>query len=187
MASKSNAQTWSYSASAFTYFVPEDQDYLQPTVTADRGALHLEARYNYEDLHTASAWIGWNFNAGSTVAFAFTPILGGVFGDTNGIAPGYEASLSWKSLVLYSEGEHVIHPSDSSENFFYNWSELTVAPKEWCRLGAVIQRTKAYESDRDLQRGLLAGVSYGKADMSAYVFNPDEDRPIVVVAVDVGF
>ena len=167
--------------------MPEDQDYLQPTVTADRGSLHLEARYNYEDLHTGSAWIGWNFNVGSTVAFAFTPILGGVFGDTNGIAPGYEGALNWKSLELYSEGEHVIDSDDSSESFFYNWSELSVAPNDWCRLGAVIQRTKTYESGRDLQRGFLAGLSLGEADMSAFVFNPDDDRPIVVVAVDVGF
>lgn len=186
-AGKAIAEPWSFSASAFAYFVPEDQGYLQPTVTADRGSLHLEARYNYEDLHTGSAWIGWNFNVGSTVTFAFTPILGGLFGDTNGIAPGYEGTLRWKSLELYSESEHVIDTDDSSEGFFYNWSELTVAPRDWYRLGTVIQRTKAYESDRTLQRGLLAGISYGKVDMSAYVFNPDDDRPIVVMAVDVAF
>jgi hypothetical protein len=186
-AGKAMAEPWSFSASAFTYFVPEDQDYLQPTLTADRGSLHLEARYNYEDFHIASAWVGWNFNVRGTVTFAFTPILGGVFGDTNGIAPGYEGTLSWKSLELYSESEHVIDTDDSSDSFFYTWSELSVALSDWCRLGSVIQRTKAYESDRELQRGFLAGLSYGKADMSAYVFNPDDDRPIVVVAVDVGF
>lgn len=184
---KATADPWSFSASAFTYFVPEAQDYAQPTVTADRGSLHLEARYNYENLRTGSAWIGWNFNVGSTVTFAFTPILGGVFGDTNGIAPGYEGTLNWKSLELYSESEHVFDTDDSSESFFYNWSELSVAPRDWYRLGTVIQRTKAYESHRDTQRGVLAGFSYDKVDMSLYVFNPDDDRPIVVMAVDVGF
>lgn len=38
--------SWSFGVSAAMYLVPDDQDYLQPTFTADRGRLHLEARYN---------------------------------------------------------------------------------------------------------------------------------------------
>jgi hypothetical protein len=48
---------WSFSASAYTYIVPDDHDFVQPTVTADRAWLHLEARYNYEALETGSAWV----------------------------------------------------------------------------------------------------------------------------------
>ena len=55
---------WSLSASAYGYLVPDSDDYVQPTITADRGRLHLEARYNYEDLDTGSAWIGYNFSFG---------------------------------------------------------------------------------------------------------------------------
>ena len=58
---------WEFSASAYTYFVPdsdESDDYVQPTFTADRGWLHLEARYNYEALDTGSAWLGFNFAGG---------------------------------------------------------------------------------------------------------------------------
>lgn len=186
-ADKAVAQPWLLSVSAFTYFVPEDQNYLQPTVTADRGRLHLEARYNYEDLETGSAWIGWNFSAGETLALEFTPMVSVVFGNTDGVAPGYKGSLSWKRLELYSESEYVFDTGDKSDDFFYNWSELSVAPDDWYRLGGVIQKTKSYESHRELQRGLLAGLSYDKADMSAYVFNPDDDRPIVVVAVEVTY
>jgi hypothetical protein len=46
----------------------------------------------------------------------------------------------------------------------------------------VIQRTRAYASSRWLQRGLLAGVSVGIASLTAYVLNPDDSRPIVIVA-----
>ena len=45
-------RNWSASASVYQYLVPDDRDYAQPTVTFDREWLHLEARYNYEDLHT---------------------------------------------------------------------------------------------------------------------------------------
>src|SRR4051812_23027036 len=86
---------WAFSLSAYAYVVPDDDDYIQPTITADRDWLHLEARYNYEDLNTASGWIGYNFAGGNKLAWEFTPMLGGVVGDTNGVAPGYKGSLSW--------------------------------------------------------------------------------------------
>src|SRR4051812_27673091 len=147
--------TWAISASVYTYFVPDDHEYVQPTITADRDWLHLEARYNYEDQNTASAWVGYNFAGGEKLAWEITPMLGGVFGDTAGVAPGYKGSMTWRNFELYSEGEYVFDTGDFSDSFFYNWSELTYSPVEWLRLGLAAQRTRAYESDRDIQRGLL--------------------------------
>ena len=54
-------KAWSFSASAYTYLVPDIRDYVQPTIAADHDWLHLEARYNYEALDTDSAWLGYNF------------------------------------------------------------------------------------------------------------------------------
>ena len=34
-------------------------------------------------------------------------MAGAVFGRTNGVAPGLELTLSWKSVELYSENEYV--------------------------------------------------------------------------------
>jgi len=180
---EADEKAWSFSVSATTYIVPDSREYVQPTVTADRGWLHLEARYNYEALDTGSAWVGYNLSGGEKLAWEFTPMLGGVFGDTTGIAPGYKGSLSWWKLELYSEGESVFDTGDSADSFFYNWSELTLAPVDWLRFGLVTQRTRAYESDRDIQRGLLVGVSYRKLDLSAYYFNPDDEQPTFVIAV----
>jgi len=180
-------KAWSFSASVYTYVVPDSDTYAQPTVTADRGWLHLEARYNYEALETGSVWVGYNFGGGEKVAWEFTPMLGGVFGDLNGVAPGYTGSVSWWWLELYSEGEYVFDTGDSSENFFYNWSELTLSPVDWFRLGMVTQRTKVYETDRDIQRGFLVGFSYRSLDLTTYVFNPDDSDPTVVVAVGLSF
>ena len=186
-ASEADAKQWSFSASAYTYLVPDSRDYVQPTVTADRGWLHLEARYNYEALDTGSAWLGYNLGGGNKLAWALTPMLGGVFGDLTGIAPGYNGSLSWWKLELYSEGEYVVDPGDSSGNFFYNWSELSLAPVEWLRVGMVTQRTRAYQTDREVQRGFLVGLSYKMLSFTTYVFNPDESKPTIVLAVSVSF
>lgn len=184
---EADERAWSFSASAYTYFVPDDREYVQPTFTADRGRLHLEARYNYEALDTGSAWVGYNLSGGETLAWEVTPTIGAVFGDTTGIAPGYKGSLSWWKLELYSEGEYVIDTRSTSDSFFYNWSELTLAPAEWFRFGLVTQRTRLYKTVRDIQRGVLAGFSFKKVSLTGYVLNPDEDKPTLVLAVGLTF
>ena len=133
--------SWAFSAAAYAYIVPDGRDYVQPTVTADYGALHLEGRYNYETLDTGSAWVGVNFTGGSDVTWDLTPMLGGVFGATYGIAPGYKGSVNWWKLSLYSEGEYVHDVDNNSDSFFYTWTELTISPLEWLRVGFVTQRT----------------------------------------------
>ena len=187
VAASAASPTWSFSAAAYTYLLPDDGNYAQPTFTADRDGLHLEARYNYENLETGSVWIGYNFGGGEKLAWELTPLLGGVFGETTGIAPGYKGSVSWRKIELYSEGEYVFDSGTSSDSFFYNWSELALVPVEWFRGGLVTQRTRVYQTDRDIQRGLFVGATYEKLDVTTYVFNPDDSKPTVVVAVTVSW
>ncbi len=177
---------WSFSAAAYGYVVPDGREFVQPTFTADRGALHLEARYNYEDLDTGSLWVGYKFAGGEKVEWEITPTLGGVFGNTTGIAPGYKGSVSWWKLELYSEGEYVVDVGESSDSFFYNWSELSIAPLDKFRVGIVTQRTRVYHTDRDIQRGFLVGASLERVNFTGYVFNPDDD-PTFVFAVGFNF
>jgi hypothetical protein len=54
---------WSLDASAYTHIVPDSENYVQPTVAADRDWLHVEARFNYEDRDTGSVWLGYNLTA----------------------------------------------------------------------------------------------------------------------------
>jgi hypothetical protein len=180
-------KAWSFSASVSTYIVPNDQEYVQPTLTADRGWLHLETRYNYENLETGSAWVGYNFSGGEKLEWEFIPMLGGVFGNTTGIAPGYKFSLAYWKFDLSSEGEFVFDVGTSEGSFFYTWSELSISPVDWFRFGLVGQRTRAYQTDVDIQRGLLVGFSYKKIDFTTYVFNLDRDKPTWVFSVAVSF
>jgi hypothetical protein len=170
---------WSFSVAAYTYTLSDDRRYVQPTVTVDRDWLHLEVRGNYEALNTGSAWIGVNFSGGNTLEWELTPMLGGVFGDTAGIAPGFKGSLSWRRLEWYGETEYVVDSNIREDSFFYNWSELTLAPAEWFRFGMVTQRTRVYQSDREIQRGVMAGVSFKHVNVTGYVFDPDKDTRYV--------
>lgn len=180
------SEPWEYSFSGWAYFVPDDDDYLQPTATADRGRLHLEGRYNYEAQDSGSLWAGYNFGGGDELAWEFTPIGGGVFGETDAIAVGFEAWLGWKKLELYSEGEYVFDPSPDG-SFFYSWSEASFWPLEWLRFGLASQRTRAYESEREIGRGIFGGVAFEPLDVTVYVLDPDADDPTVILAAGVSF
>jgi hypothetical protein len=180
-------KAWTFSASAYTYVVPDDREYVQPTVTADRDRLHLEARYKYEALDTASAWVGYNFSGGEKLAWELTPMIGGVFGDTDGVAPGYKGTLGWWKLGLYTEGEYLFDTGNSSDSFFYTWSELTLTPVDWFRFGLVLQRTKLYQTEFEVQRGLLVGFTCKRVDFTAYVFDPGASQTTVVLSVGLGF
>jgi hypothetical protein len=179
-AGASAAPSWEFGAALFAYFVPEDSDFAMPILTADRGPLHLEGRYNYESLDTGSLFVGWNFETGSTLRLEATAMVGATFGDLEGVAPGYELTLSYDRFSLYDEGEYLVDLDDSDGNFLYNWLELNYVPLDWLRVGLVAQRTRAYETGLDVQRGLLAGVTYKNAEFALYLFNPGGDDAMVV-------
>jgi hypothetical protein len=178
---------WAFSAFAYAYLVPDDDDFLQPTVTADRGRLHLEARYNYEDLDTGSLWIGYNLTVDGDVTLAFTPMAAAVVGNTDGVAPGYLLSLSWWKLELWSEGEYVFDSHEEADSFFYSWSELSVWPLDWLGVGVTVQRTEIRDSDSEEQSGVLVGIACERADLTVYVFDPDESDSTVVISAGLSF
>jgi hypothetical protein len=90
-------------------------------------------------------------------------------------------------VELYSEGEYVFDLRDRSGNFFYNWSELTVSPVDWFRAGLAAQRTRAYKTDLDVQRGLLVSFARKKIDFTVHVFNAGWTDPTVILSIGVEF
>jgi hypothetical protein len=181
------APIWSGRASTATYVLPDDDNYVQPTVAIDRGAVHLEARYNYEDRRSGSGFIGWKFEFGRTVTLQLTPMFGAVVGETDGIIPALELDLAWKKLELYSEGEYVVDIRRLSNRFLYNWSEMSVRAAESLRAGLVTQRTRAHGAPLDIQAGLLVGVTLSKVEPVFYFFNPVSDARFFVASIAVEF
>ena len=182
-----DAKHWSFSAAAAGYVIPHSRSYLSPTFTADRGWLHLEARYNYENLHTASLWSGYNFTLSDKLEMKLTPMIGGDFGTKTAIAPGYLGTLSYKGIALFSQGEFVFDTRERRGSFFYTWSELSYAPAGWFRAGIVAQRTKAYQTELSVQRGFLVGLSHKELDFTTYVFDLGWTSPNFVITLGVRF
>jgi hypothetical protein len=178
---------WSVSAAASTYAVPDSDNYVEVVVTADERWLHLEGRCNYESLETGSAWMGYNFSAGKKLSFRVTPMAGAVFGKTAGLGAGDRITVGWRRLTLNSEAEWVFNTRARGDSFLYMWSELTVSPSHWLRLGLVGQRTRTYKTARDIQRGLLLGLRYKRVEITANVLNPDQQKPVYIISASAEF
>jgi hypothetical protein len=178
---------WSGSVSLSRYFVPDDEDYLLFVGAADRGPLHLEGRYNYEDRETGSLFLGWNVEFGEELLLQLVPMLGGVVGRTSGVAPALELTLGWGPFEYYLETEVVLDVGDVSSSYLYAWSELTASPLDWLRAGLAVQRTRVLQSGREVSPGLLVGLSAARADASFYLFEPGADDQYVVLSAGVQF
>ena len=181
------AHSWEFNLIVSGFLVPEGQSYASPTFMADHDTLHLEARYNDEALRTGSLWVGYNLSVGKKVVLDATPMVGGLIGDVNGIAPGLEFTVTYKKVELYSQNEYVFDTATKSGNFFYTWTQLTYSPLEWFKIGYVMQRTRAYQTPLDIQRGLLVGFSHKKVNFTTNVFNVGQAVPTVVLALGYSF
>jgi hypothetical protein len=163
----------SVSASAYYYIFPvSEENTLTLIGYLDYKSLHFEPRYNYEGQHTGSVFAGWKFEASGKLEFAATPMVGIVFGDVKGFAPGLELELSYKNFDFYSESEYVIDQAGSDFNYLYTWTELGYSPLEKLRAGVSIQRTRLYETGLDIQRGIFAEYSFWKFTAGLHYYNP---------------
>ncbi len=114
-------------------------------------------------------------------------MAGGVVGDTRGVAPGYELTLSYGRFELYSEGEYIFDTDDTANNFFYNWAQLGYSPLGWLSFGLASQRTRVYQTGLDVQRGFFVGFKYKNLSLNVFVFNPGWETPTVVSSLAVSF
>jgi hypothetical protein len=183
----SEKSVWSFSASAYYYTIPTEKNFISLIGTADHRSLHLETRYNYEDLQTGSVFAGWKVEAGEKFQFGFTPMAGIVFGKMNGVAPGLELDAAFSILDFYSETEYVADFAHQENNFLYTWGELGVNPFGSFRTGISYQRTKLYQTGFDIQRGIFAEYSYWKLKAAAYYFNPFSAGNFVIASLGLEF
>lgn len=162
---------WEFSGSAYVVDPPGSEAHATAILYGQRGPLHLELRFNYEDIDTGSLFTGWTFEGGGELAFAATPMLGFVGGRTEGVAPGLELDLGWRRFALYSESEYLFDTEDSADDFFYSWSTLTYGVTEWLDAGLVAERTKLVDTDFELQHGLALEFAFSRLELALYSYN----------------
>lgn len=176
---------WNYAVETDLYFT--DPFVFLPIFTANKGNLHLEARYNYEDLKTVSAWIGYNFTGGGEFEYFITPMVGAVAGRTNGIATGLEFTFSIIGFELYSESEYLFDVEAKENNFFYSWTDLSYSPLDWIWFGISGQLTGVYQTELEIERGVLLGVAYQNFEFTGYYYNAFTDDDFFMISLTADF
>jgi len=179
--------SWEFALTAFPTDVRGGDNYTSGIGVADRGPLHLEARYNYESVGARSAFVGWTFSGGDTITWEITPLLGGAWGSVNAFVPAVEASVGWRGFDFYIEAEYVRDNHEHSDSYYYAWSELGYRPAEWLRFGLAAQRTRAYGGDRDIQRGPFAQLTWRRVTLGGFWFNPGSKDQVFVASLGVAF
>jgi hypothetical protein len=167
-----SAEAWAFGIEADYYLFPTEANILPLILTADKGIVHLEARYNYEDRYSASVLGGLNFSFGKKLNVVLTPVAGIVFGRLSAAIAGLETDLNYKRLNFNSQTEWVIDFAGNEGNYIYTFDQLGMGITDHLVLGLTAQRTRLYETKLDLQRGIFAQYSFGKWNLSFSYFNP---------------
>jgi len=177
---------WAFESDINFYFIPEDF-FVLPVVRADHKKLHFEGRFNYEDRNTFSAWVGYNFEGGKSLQYVITPMASIVFGQTKGVASGLILELTFKRFELRTEAEYLFDSESVDNNFFYNWADLSYSANDWLSFGISGQRLRSYQTDLELQRGVLVCFTGKNLEATAYYYNPGLDSAFLLLTLSAEF
>ena len=121
----------------------------------------------------------------SEVLFGLIMVL--TFTGAISVATGLEFTLSLGRFELYSEMEYLFDANTSENNFYYNWSDLTYSPTDWLWVGISGQRTRLYETDLDIQRGLILGGGWKNLELTTYFYNIGTDDHFILLTFTATF
>lgn len=187
-AQDADSASWNFTTELNGYAFEGGDKFLLPVFKVDRDGLHVEARYNYEDMQTFSFWTGYNWSGSTTkLEYVITPMIGLATGNTKGFLAGFEASLVLGKFELYSETEHLWDAAGKEYNFLYTWTDLYFSPQEWWWVGLSAQRTRLYQTDLELQRGLLVGFAAGDWSFTGYAYNAGMGEAFGLLTVEFEF
>jgi hypothetical protein len=170
------------------FFQLGESTHLAPTASFDHGPLHLEGRYNYEDLETGTLFVGWGFRWGGDETFVrVVPLLGGAVGRSAGVLPGLEVEASWRRLSYWLEVEYLFDLRHAAGSFLYTWSELNLELTSFLWVGASWQRLKQERSERQLDVGPMIGAGVGPVSLSLYYYGLGTSERWALVTLEVRF
>jgi len=170
--SKTDAQS-SGSFQQYYYYYTGSSSTFAPIVNYKfENNLYLEGRYNYEDLHTASLYVGKTFENSSDFSLSFTPIAGAVFGLYKGASLGANLYVDYKKFSLSYQPQYTLSIASKENNFIYSWSDLTYEISKNFSFGVSAQFTKMYQVKSMVEKGVMLQFSYKNLTLPIYAYNP---------------
>jgi hypothetical protein len=162
-------------------FHRDGQSYVwMPVIHYESGkGTYAEMRYNYEDINTASIFLGKSFHVGSN-RIDVKPMIGISAGHFNGISFALNADAEMGSFFWSCESQFSIASKKSNTNFFFNWSEAGINVTKNLFAGLSYQYT-IESSNTESSPGILAGVSFGNITIPFYLFQPFSNNQLLVL------
>jgi hypothetical protein len=161
------------------------KEYIWMPVVHYKGSknFYAEARYNYEDINTASVYGGKSFTGGKKMSFSITPMAGLVFGKYKGVSAGLNSEADYGGLNFSSQLQYTINTKNKMENFFYNWVEISHSFLKKMYAGISLQQTILYKNGVTTAPGILLGFSSGNITVPLYLFNPASKQKSAVLGL----
>ncbi len=179
---------WSGSLAGYYYFIPGDK--IPPTITGctNHKSLHLESRYNYEDINSLSVFAGYNFEKQyGKLDVTITPMAGILVGHTKGVLPALELNASWCFITLYSENEYMLDFKGKKNYFFYSWSQLSAQTFKNISAGVLAQSLRWYQTKFAIQRGIYIEYNLKNFTLGLYYFNPFTAFNFTIISASFAF
>jgi len=151
------------------------------------GNWYVEARYNYEEMNTASLYVGKTFEHETLMSYcSITPIAGIVAGTFKGGAIGANVELDYRRIIFSSQSQYTFSIENRTTNFVYSWSDLSYRIKRWLSAGVSLQQTNIYSYTGTFEKGVLITLQYNKSlSFPVYMFNPSTNARYFVFGMNI--
>lgn len=148
---------------------------------------YAEFRYNYEDIKTASVFLGKTFEHGNgNRECSWTPMIGFSSGRFKGASLALNAEIAWKRSYISSQMQYSHSFAAREEHFYFNWSEAGYSLSRTFFAGIALQYT-LQAGLHDFQPGFLAGLNLGNFSIPMYLFSPLNGKRFMILGLNYEF
>jgi hypothetical protein len=165
------------------YMYQNEQSVIVPLVYYEtKNNWYTSLRYNYEEAETFSFQLGKNFSKEGVISYSVTPLAGLLGGKFKGASIGMQAEIELGNFSFYSEPEYCTQ-FNSAENFFYNWSELSVQLSKFFYTGLALQTIRVRQERGYVEPGIMFGATIRNFELPFYFFRPSVNQQYFVAGI----
>lgn len=148
------------------------------------GNWYGEARYNFDELNTFSLYAGKKFTGGNVLSWEATPLIGGLLGQMTGGSLGMNFGMDYKRIFFSTQSQYSFSLENTTDKFFYNWSEVGVEATKWLYAGIALQQTNVYRTQGKMEPGCMVGFSFNNWTIPFYAFNTSNEERYFVLGLN---
>ncbi|HWI90321.1 MAG TPA: hypothetical protein VNT20_03555 [Flavisolibacter sp.] len=160
-----------YGVSQDYYIYQNNNSSIVPLIYYEtKNSWYAAARYNYEASEALSLQFGKNFSKQGKLCYSITPLAGILTGNYKGFSMAAQAEIEVGKFNFFTEPEYCFQFKNQTENFFYNWAEISIQPSKTFYTGLALQTMSRSNISLTNELGLLFGVSLKNFEIPLYFF-----------------